>query len=136
MRPAPLGTPLFTVHAVPREGTLRLYRIVRAEDVAAGRLERAFVSNHTRAKPPRGAEIASTLIHRGLSTYASPAQAAAKARQFMSIGDRLAALDLRAGRGANVAPTGERGHYTVWGEPSDLAACVTRIILVEELWDS
>lgn len=75
MRPAPLGNPLFTVHAIPREGTLRLYRIVRAEDAAAGRLERAFV------QPSLG-------------------QAAA------------------------------------WGEPSDLAACVTRIILVEELWDS
>jgi hypothetical protein len=121
---------------MPREGVLRLYRIVRAEDVTAGRLERAFIANHAKGKPPRGAEIESTLIHRGLSAYASPAQAAGKARQFANIGDRLAVLDLRSGKGTNVASTGERGHYTVWGAPSDLAACVTRIILVEELWDS
>lgn len=129
MRSAPLGKPLFTVHAMPREGVLRLYRVVCAEEA----LERAFVSNHAKGARPRGPELESTLIHRGVSMYVTRERAANRAQTFPNIGDCLAEVALPAGATTNVAPTGrDAEHVTVWADPATLAACVTRILPIEE----
>ncbi len=119
---------------MPREGELRLYRIVRAEDVEAGRLERAFVSNHAKGAHPRGPELESTLLHRGLSMYATTDRAAERARSFRKLGDRLAEVALPAGATTNVAQTGkDPRHFTVWADRATLAACVKRILRIEDL---
>jgi len=129
--PARLGHPLFTVHVVPRDGVLRLYRIVRKDDVDRG-LERAFTPNHARGLGPRGPELVSTLIHRGLSMYTTVAGATTTARRFQQIGDHLAEVHLPPDAGINLAPTArDPEHVTVWGDTDTLVACVTRIIPIE-----
>jgi hypothetical protein len=64
------------------------------------------------------------LLLAGVSMFDTEAGALRVARQRPAT---LARVRLAARRGVHVAPTGTRGHRTVWGAPSVLLECVEHV---------
>jgi hypothetical protein len=104
-----------------------VYRIVRSDVLDDPVLENSLKSNYELSEPPRKVERLSTAIHMGISTYLSPDDAVETARKFDKLGDHVAHLTLRPGRGFNYARTGHTGHLTVWGDPVKLLESVVDI---------
>jgi hypothetical protein len=46
------------------------------------------------------------------------------------VGTHLPRVELQPGRGICLADTGSRGHWSIWGLPDQLAACVVEVMLV------
>jgi hypothetical protein len=68
----------------------------------------------------------------GISVYATEAQARRTARRYPRIGAYIATLYLtEQGRIHWERTTAQPGHYTVWGEPDDIASCVVSVVSVE-----
>jgi hypothetical protein len=108
----------------------RLFRICRAEDDDA--FGDAFRSNYELGRPPRGPEGRVAVIHMALSMFDSPDIAQQIATRFPKIGDHIAVVDLRPDLGLCVAKTGAPSHWSVWGRPDHLAACIISVANVDE----
>jgi hypothetical protein len=108
-----------------------VYRIVRSDVPDDPVLENSLKSNYELSEPPRKVERLSTAVHMGISTYLSPGDAVGTARKFDKLGDYVAQIALRPGRGFNYARTGHAGHLTVWGDPVKLLESVVDITPVE-----
>jgi hypothetical protein len=69
----------------------------------------------------------------GISVYETEEQARAMAVWRPSIGRFIAAVRIEEGAPIRVEQTGDpaTGHYTLWGEPSELLARVVSIVPVE-----
>ncbi len=64
----------------------------------------------------------------GFSTSATEAQARSRARAIPELGTWIAELDIPEGSKIRFERTTKsRGHHTVWGRPSDIAACVVAV---------
>jgi hypothetical protein len=111
---------------VRRGEELTLYRVCHGDPTAA-----SFMSSFARHRPPRGWESRNVLIQMGLSTFERRDSAEAVARRFPIIGDHVARLVLRHGRGFAYAYTGTRGHVTIWGRPLQLLAAVIETTPIE-----
>jgi hypothetical protein len=111
--------------------TLELFRIVTKLERDAT-LAKSLTSSCALARPPRGWEQRSALIHMGLSMFEQPGQAAATARRFPIIGGFVARVHLTAEHGFGTADTGPPGHRTVWGRPLQLMEAVVDISSVDE----
>ena len=93
-----------------------------------------FRSNYELGKPPRRYERTWAVMHVGVSVFREPEQAGELARRFPPIGAHVAHLRLEPDRGINLASTGKiPGHYSVWGSPDQLLACVVDTVSVEEV---
>jgi hypothetical protein len=104
-----------------------VYRIVRSDLLDDPVLENSLKSNYELSEPPRKVERLSTAVHMGISSYLSPRDAIDTARKFDKLGDYVAQVRLRPGRGFNYARTGHPGHLTVWGDPVKLLESVVDI---------
>ncbi len=61
----------------------------------------------------------------GISVYATLAQPRRNARRFPQLGMYIAALDVSEAEGLHFERTTHQpGHFTVWGEPARILACV------------
>ena len=124
------GHPAITVFQLPPNGTLDAFRVVKADPPS----EDDFRSHYELGKPPRRHEREWAVMYMGLSMFREPDQAAWVARRWSAIGDHVAHLRLEPDRGINLASTGKiPGHYSVWGSPDQLLACVVDTVSVEEV---
>lgn len=111
--PAPSSVyslPAGAIVAVPATGQ-RLYRAVRHGVVDEG----AFRSRFSRGERPYAAET--PILHVGVSMFASASQAMSRFGRSME----PAEVTLEEGAGFHIAKTLGEGHYTVWGDPEELA---------------
>jgi hypothetical protein len=72
----------------------------------------------------------------GISVNATLRQARNRARGVTSLRDHESIAELRIPDGAGITfeRTGAtRGHYTLWGSPEDLLACVVSVVRVDEV---
>ena len=92
--------------------TRRLWRIVKTNPPTRD----DFVSPAERGEPPPDdSELAR--LKRGLSMYATEAQARRNARHYRNLGPFLAAVDVPLDGRCEIERTlNAPGHYTVWGE--------------------
>jgi hypothetical protein len=110
---------------------LELWRIVRTDVRDDPVFVGSFRSNYELGSPPRKIEGSATVIHMGVSMYLNRDTALETAKRFEKLGDHLARVDLRSGRGFNYAFTGHRHHLTIWGDPVKLADATVDIEPVE-----
>lgn len=98
-----------------------LYRVVRSIPPLAA----DFRSNQARGRlvPPR-ADSETRRLWDGVSAWDSEALARWTAQAYPATGAFIAALDIPEGSLIRFEPTRGRGHYTLWGEPTALLACV------------
>lgn len=83
-----------------------------------------FLSHRARGLPRRGATIERW---EGVSTFDDPAIAASMARRY-GHGAYLARLTLSPDGPVRWEQTGGPGHYTLWGLPSEILACVVEVV--------
>ncbi len=109
---------------------VRFFRILTAEDPTLD----DFLSGAAQGdEPPRTDD---PLVHRmwqGISVYATETQARKKAKASR-LGDYIAELSVPVGGSIAFRRTGgsrARGHHTLWGDPEELMACITRVVAVE-----
>ncbi len=86
--------------------------------------EEDFLSHRARGLPRRGATIERW---EGVSSFDNPAIAADMARRY-GHGSYLARLALDPGGPIRWAKTGGEAHYTLWGTPAELLACVVVVV--------
>ncbi len=112
-----------TVVVLEREQ--RLYRVCgpwEAEGFVDG-----LRSHYELGRPPRGPENRAAVVHMALSMFERPAVAVDLAGRVPKLGGHVATIDLRPGLGICVSKTGGPAHWSVWGRPPQLAACVTEV---------
>jgi hypothetical protein len=107
----------------------QLFRICRAE--ADDAFTDALRSNYELRRPPRGPEGRVAVIHMAISMFDSLDIARHIAERFPKIGDHIAAVELQPGLGLCVAKTGAPSHWSVWGHPDQLAACIVTVVSVD-----
>ncbi|MGH2367463.1 MAG: hypothetical protein ACRDI2_04630 [Chloroflexota bacterium] len=70
-------------------------------------------------------------MRRGISVYATEAQARRKARGVGTLSDYITRLELPADSPAISGRTTESsGHHTLWGNPATIMACVVAVVPV------
>ena len=106
----------------------RFYRLCRSREEPA--LASAVRSNYELGRDPRGPELVAAVIHMSLSMFDTLEQVTQLARALPQIGGYVAAFELAGGRGLCVAKTGRPGHWSVWGRPEQLLACVADVVEV------
>jgi hypothetical protein len=111
--------------AVLEEGH-RLYRICGPRDDEA--FEDALRSHYELSRPPRGPENRAAAVHMSLSMFDTPRVAHDLAVRVPKLGGHVATIDLQPGLGICVSKTGGPAHWSVWGRPPQLAACVTEVV--------
>jgi hypothetical protein len=99
---------------------ITLYRTVRANPPT----EADFLSHKARGLPRRGGAVEQW---EGVSTFDNPTIAADMARRF-NRGMYLARLNLDSSGPIRWAKTRGEGHYTIWGTPAELLACVSEVV--------
>ena len=107
------------------EDPMTLFRIVRGSESSV--LEDAMRSHYELGRPPRGPENRAAAIHMAISMFDSRRTAAQLAARVPKLGGHLAEVDLQPGIGICVAKTGGPTHWSVWGRPAQLAACVSDV---------
>ena len=88
-----------------------------------------FTSNAARGKAPARPDPEVLRLWDGLSVWATEAQARRQARGLPFLGSYIAEMDIPT----NVRCERTRrtpGHYTIWGNPAVLLACVVRVVPV------
>jgi hypothetical protein len=110
---------------------LRVFRIVRVEDVTAPELVESFRSHAELGLPPRTVEAAHPVIYEGISVFDSLEAATATARKFPRIGRHVAELRITHGLGVRYLRWGARGHLTLWGDPIKLSGAVVDTIPID-----
>jgi len=106
---------------------MTVYRIVRSDHRDDPVLLNSLRSNYELSGEPRKVERAWTAIHMGISTYSVEESARQTAQTFPKLGDYIAQISLRPGRGINWASTGHPLHLTVWADPVKLLDAVVDI---------
>jgi hypothetical protein len=105
------------------------YRIVQSNPPT----QSDFTSNEAKGVPAPNERPETRRLWRGLSVFATEAQARSKARQFPALGRYIARLEV-----SETAPLvwertlrNSRGHHTLWGEPQTLLTLVRTVVPVE-----
>jgi hypothetical protein len=99
------------------------FRIARTDPAT----ELDFLSDKARGLPPRNNEPLTLYVWDGISVYRTFAQASRKARDYPFLGSYIAELHISSDIDIRVEKTFGRGHYTLWGAPDLVLACVVRI---------
>jgi hypothetical protein len=97
------------------------YRVVQTDPPTLA----DFTSAAAQGRPARRTDPETQRLWTGISVYGSLRQARDKAFDFPILGRYIVSLDVPDG--APIRPertTSARGHYTLWGGPADLLACV------------
>jgi hypothetical protein len=91
----------------------------------------AMRSNYETGRPAHPADLRATVLHMAVSMFeeAEPLLRLGRRRPDR-IGTHVARLELRPGHGICLADTGSRGHWSVWGIPTELATCVVGVVPV------
>ena len=63
------------------------------------------------------------MLHMGVSMWKERSTAVALGIRFPRLGEYVNEMELQGELGIWLAETSSRGHYTVWGRPSDLLRC-------------
>jgi hypothetical protein len=116
---------LRTIEVVVLEEPMRLFRIVPEPE--SPQFEDAFRSHYELGRPPRGPENRAAAVHMAISMFDRAEVAASLAERVPKLGGHVATMDLRPGFGVCVAKTGGPAHWSVWGRPPQLLACVTDV---------
>lgn len=107
------------------ESEQRLFRISHARD------DEAFLeclrSHYELQRPPRGPEHRAAVIHMALSMFDSREIARQLAVRVPKLGGHIATVDLRPDLGICIAKTGGPAHWSVWGRPAQLEACIVDV---------
>lgn len=122
-----LGPARLTVWGIDTDLQLDCFRIVRSDNPDDPVFLNSFRSHFELSQEPRHIERDSTVIHMGISVYSSLTPAHLTAQKWPKIGDYIAHLVLKSGRGFGFAQTGHPQHLTVWGEPIKLSEAVADI---------
>lgn len=112
----------------PDDGKLRLrrgdhrtlYRLVHTE----WSQDEDWRSHYENKHRPLKAEMACAAVYMGVSMWGQPEVPRVLAKRYPRIGDHLAAVQLNGEIGIWFAATNAKGHYTVWGRPTDLRDCM------------
>jgi len=104
-----------------------LFRLIQEESEDTPFLFAAFRSNYELNAIPRKVEVRSAAIHMGISTVATAEVARSLAARWPAMGPLIGRLELTPDHGFSLAQTGFPGHWTVWGRPDDLEACLVEI---------
>jgi hypothetical protein len=106
------------------------YRIVKSDPPTL--LD--FTSGAAQGRPLTVATEEALRLHWGISVFATELQAASHARQWPALGHFIAALDISLGAEIHAErTTRRRGHHTLWGSPSALAASVVAVVPVHDI---
>ena len=116
---------LRTIEVVVLEEPMRLFRIVPQQE--SSQFEDAFRSHYELGRLPRGPEDRAAAVHMAISMFDRAEVAASLAERVPKLGGHVATMDLRPGFGVCVAKTGGPAHWSVWGRPPQLLACVTDV---------
>jgi hypothetical protein len=103
------------------------YRIVTADPPTLA----DFTSNEERGVPPRRRDPEALRLWSGISVFEAEQQTRLQAMLFPRLGQYIAAL--RVGEGGAIRierTTRTEGHFTLWGEPADLLACVLSVVAI------
>jgi hypothetical protein len=76
---------------------------------------------------PRSDDPETVRLNRGISCWATEAQARRIARRYPFRGTYIAVLQIPDGAPVNIERTRGSGHHTVWGAPAQLMAYVTAV---------
>jgi hypothetical protein len=107
------------VYSVPWTEGAGLYRLLSGEKAR----RRDFTSSHERGKPVvRWCRNWSLHVGLSMADTIDGAKARASRSGFIAI------LAPRTGLGTSVAKTLGPGHFTVWGDPDELVACVQMVL--------
>lgn len=117
---------LKTVTVEVLDDEVRLYRVCGPD--GADEFLDALRSHYELRRPPRGPENRAAVIHMALSMFDQPRPARELAEPVPQLGGHVATLALRPGLGICVAKTGAPTHWSVWGRPTQLAACITDVV--------
>lgn len=113
------------------EEQLVLFRICGPRD--APTFLDALRSHYELDRPPRGPENRAVAIHMALSMFDSPDVARQLAARVPTLGGHIATVELQPDLGICVAKTGGPAHWSVWGRPPQLAACITDVVSTADL---
>jgi hypothetical protein len=103
------------------------YRIVRSNPPTL----RDFLSQAALGIPSRRRDPEALRLRRGISVYATEAQARRKARGMGTLGDYIARIELPTASPVIFERTTEsNGHYTLWGDPEAIMACAAAVVPV------
>ena len=101
------------------------YRIVRSNSPT----RRDFLSHEALGIPSRRRDPEALRLRRGISVYATEAQARRKARGVGTLGDYIARLEIPTGSPIlSERTTDSNGHHTLWGNPATIMSCVTTVV--------
>lgn len=88
-----------------------------------------FTSNQALGRPLRRDTAESRRLWSGLSVFDTEVGARAMATRFPSLGSFIAVLRIRPGATLRLErTTATQGHYTLWGDPADLLACIIDVL--------
>ena len=91
----------------------------------------AMRSNYETGRSAHPADLRATVLHMAVSMFEDAEVLSRLARRRPDrVGTHLARVELQPGRGICLADTGSRGHWSIWGLPDQLAACVVEVMLV------
>lgn len=107
---------------------MRLYRIVG--DPESDQPADSFRSHYELGRLPRGPENRAAAIHMALSMFDRREVAAALAKRVPKLGGHVATMELVPGMGFCVAKTAGPSHWSVWGRPVQLLACIADVEIV------
>lgn len=127
------------VEVVSAEVERDVFRFVRTASAEDPRLLDDFRSDAERGKTPRGRSATVPGLMDGMSAFRSLelardrwqdlAQLAARRGQPVAVGDSIASVTLRSGRGFAYEDLGDPGgHMTIWGSPERLVAAVAEVV--------
>ena len=106
---------------------LRFYRVVQSNWPTLD----DFTSNKAKGKPLAHPDPEVALLWDGISVNATETQARNRARALPHLGAYIAELEIKEGDPITVKRSGTfRGHHTLWGDPTDLLARVSRVVSV------
>ncbi len=111
-------------------GPHRLYRIVEHDPPT---LEDFMSDEDLGEPPPEDADRQTLRMWRGISVFATEAQARAKATR-LPLGDYIAEVEVPPGADLKIERTGgkrARGHHTLWARPEEIARWVTSVVRVK-----
>ena len=112
------------------ESEQRLYRV--CGPWAGEGFKDGLRSHYELGRPPRGPENRAAVVHMALSMFERPAVAVDLAARVPKLGGHVATVDLQPGVGICVAKTGGPAHWSVWGRPGALAACVAGVVHADD----
>ena len=90
-----------------------------------------FLSNSELGRFPKNPDPETLRLWQGISAYDTEERARATAKKYRRLGRFI--VELRIAEDGSIQyerTTSSHGHYTLWGDPALLLACVTRLVPV------